>query len=213
MGQEAPSVVTFGPSRSAGKALLETAELIFRGDFRLVIPFKDIDDLRVEDGILAVRFSEGEARFELGALAAKWAEKIQNPRSRLDKLGVKRASSVVVTGIEDATFKEELAASGATVYEQAKPGPVDLIFFGADSTADLDCLPALTERIKANGAIWVVAPKGKGSLLKDTEIMAAARAAGLVDTKVAAFSDSHTALKLVIPVAKRAKEPEGTGKR
>ena len=33
--------------------------------------------------------------------------------------------------------------------------------------------------------------------------MAAAREAGLVDTKVVAFSDTHTALKLVTPVANR----------
>jgi hypothetical protein len=33
--------------------------------------------------------------------------------------------------------------------------------------------------------------------------MAAAREAGLVDTKVVSFSDTHTALKLVIPKAAR----------
>ena len=38
--------------------------------------------------------------------------------------------------------------------------------------------------------------------------MAAARAGGLVDTKVVAFSESHTALKFVIPVARR---PQATG--
>ena len=49
----------------------------------------------------------------------------------------------------------------------------------------------------------MVSPKGKGALVKDTDVMAAAREAGLVDTKVVSFSDTHTALKLVIPVAKR----------
>ena len=81
--------MTFGGTCSQGKALLETSELIFRGDFRLVIPFKEIQELRAEDGVLAVRFLEGEARFEIGARAAKWAEKIRNPPGRLDKLGVK----------------------------------------------------------------------------------------------------------------------------
>jgi hypothetical protein len=53
-----------------------------------------------------------------------------------------------------------------------------------------------------NGAIWVVHPKGKGAL-KDTEIFAAAKTLGLVSTKVARFSETHTAEKLVIPVAHR----------
>ena len=35
------------------------------------------------------------------------------------------------------------------------------------------------------------------------EVMAAARAAGLVDNKVVSFSETHTSLRLVIPVAER----------
>jgi len=34
-------------------------------------------------------------------------------------------------------------------------------------------------------------------------VIAAAKEAGLVDVKVVRFSDTHTALKLVIPVARR----------
>ena len=67
--------------------------------------------------------------------------------------------------------------------------------------------------MKPNGAIWVVAPKGKGAPLKDTEIMAAARSAGLVDTKVVSFSDSQTALKLVIPLAEREHATSPAGKK
>ena len=35
------------------------------------------------------------------------------------------------------------------------------------------------------------------------EVMAAARDAGLVDNKVVAFSETHTSIRLVIPVADR----------
>ena len=66
-------------------------------------------------------------------------------------------------------------------------------------------LPDLAVSIKPNGAIWVVSPKGKGAAIKDTDVMSAAKASGLVDTKVVSFSDTHTSLKLVIPVANRAK--------
>ena len=203
MGLEAPARVTFGEACSQGKALLETAELIFRGDFRLVIPFKEIQELRAEDGVLAVRFLEGEARFEIGARAARWAEKIRNPPGRLDKLGVRPGIRVWLDGVQDATFREEILSRGAQLYEQPGPDGLDLIFFAATAPADLDRLPELRRRLAPKGAIWVVSPKGKGAPLKDTEVMAAARTAGLVDTKVAAFSGSHTALKLVIPVAKR----------
>jgi hypothetical protein len=47
--------------------------------------------------------------------------------------------------------------------------------------------------------VW---PRGLPDL-KVLEVIAAAKAAGLVDTKVVRFSETDTALKLVIPVALR----------
>src|SRR5216683_2983679 len=132
MGQEAPSLVTFGEARSQGKALLETSELIFRGDFRLVIPFKDIRDIEAANGVLAVRFSGGEARFELGVLAPKWAEKIRNPRGRLAKLGVKPGIRVGVVGLPDSDFQDDLAEMDAVVVDGAAGAAANLIFFGAE---------------------------------------------------------------------------------
>ena len=39
--------------------------------------------------------------------------------------------------------------------------------------------------------------------IRDVEVMAAGRAAGLVDNKVVSFSETHTSLRLVIPVKER----------
>ncbi len=40
-------------------------------------------------------------------------------------------------------------------------------------------------------------------MIKDVDVIAAAKAAGLVDNKVVAFSTMHTSLRLVIPVNQR----------
>ena len=45
--------------------------------------------------------------------------------------------------------------------------------------------------------------EGKLAKLKDIQVMAAAKAVGLVDNKVVAFSDTHTSIRLVIPLALR----------
>ena len=45
------------------------------------------------------------------------------------------------------------------------------------------------------GALWIVSLKGKAARLKDTEVMAAAKAVGLVENKVCAFSETRTALR------------------
>ena len=95
MGQQIQCTVRFGKQVSQGKALLETNELVFRGKFRLVIPFKQPD-----------------------------------------------------------------------------------------------------------GAIWVVRPKGRQEITEQ-DTMAAGKAAGLVDVKVVGFSETHTAEKFVVPLARR----------
>jgi hypothetical protein len=204
MGQEATVRVRYGDQASEGKALLETNEIIFRGgDFRLKIPLASITDL-VEDGDdLRVEFPDGTAHFELGAkAAAKWAGLIRNPKGLLDKLGVKDGASTTVLGVIDPSFLTQLSSKAAAVADSLTPGN-DFVFYEADEVDDLVRLEELKQGIKANGAIWVVSPKGKAARIRDVDVMAAAREAGLVDTKVVSFSATHTALKLVIPKAAR----------
>ena len=91
---------------------------------------------------------------------------------------------------------------------EGEPKPeTDVVLFGAEAPADLEPFPMLASRIRPNGAIWVVSRKGKAATLRYEEILDAAKAAGLVDNKVAAFSTTHTALRFVIPLALRPKSP------
>ncbi|MEA2462947.1 MAG: hypothetical protein QOJ98_694, partial [Acidobacteriota bacterium] len=72
----------------SGDALLETSELLFRGERRLAIAFNLIESVEAKEGTLRVQFTGGLAELELGVEAAKWAEKIRNPKSVIQKLGV-----------------------------------------------------------------------------------------------------------------------------
>ncbi|HEY2900385.1 MAG TPA: DUF3052 domain-containing protein, partial [Polyangia bacterium] len=116
MGREAVCQARLGRKKGEGKALLETSELIFRGDFRVKIPFAAVTALDVKGQTLAVTWPEGTLALELGAVQApKWAEKIRHPPSRLDKLGVKAASTVAVIGNFAADFLDEVRARAARV--------------------------------------------------------------------------------------------------
>lgn len=119
----------------------------------------------------------------------------------LDKLGVKPGARVAVVGVDDETFLAQLQAQTADVSLRARKG-CDLLFFRADRPPDLRRLHRLRDAIKADGAIWVVRPKGTGQLTEN-DIIPASREAGLVDVKVVSFSDTHSALKLVVPVSQR----------
>jgi hypothetical protein len=193
MGKEAKGVWgQLSDGESDGKLLWEPPKLIFRGAVRGIYQGHALRDLRVEGDDLLL--TDG-TRFTLEpGEAAKWLHAIQNPPGRLDKLGVKAGQTVVVQAIDDPEFLDELSTRVEVVeaYEN-----IDLLFLGVEDLADFDQLEDLAGGLAAKGAIWIVAEKGKGAPLKDTEILAAARGQGLVDTKVCAFSKTHTALRFV----------------
>ena len=124
----------------------------------------------------------------------------------LDKLGVRPGARIAIVGpIETAAaeFRDLLGERTADVRDGQPTPQTDLIFLVADSTAELRPLRALAEALRPNGAIWVIWRKGKTATLRDVEVIEAAIDAGLVDNKVASFSPTHTAQRLVIPLARR----------
>lgn len=201
MGLEATCKVRYGRQVSQGKALLETSELIFRGEFRLKIPFKEIQSADAKGSELHVKSADAVAIFELGPQAEKWASKIRNPKSLLDKLGIKPDSRVLVLGIRDESFLRDLVRTADLSKRQPKKD-TDIIVLAAEAPEALEQLVSLQSFLKPNGAIWVVYPKGQKHITAGG-VMTASKAAGLVDVKVAGFSETHTALKMVIPVNKR----------
>jgi hypothetical protein len=202
MGLEATCRVRAGAVTHEAKVLLETDELIVRGTARQRIPLSAVSSVAAADGELRVDHESGTLVLELGDAAAKWAERIRSPRTLLDKLGVRDGQTISVSGLNDDEFLEQLMGSGARVSTGRLERSSDIIFLGATTARDLAKLGTAAKAIKRDGAIWVVHPKGKGAL-RDTEIFAAAKAVGLTATKVARFSATHTAEKLVIPVARR----------
>lgn len=193
-----------GRRRVAGVARLENDVLIFRGSQRIAISRKDISRALARDHLLEVHHGGGIFVLDLGEkAAARWAEEIRSPKTRIQKLGVKDGQKVVVLGVEDAVFLAELAQVGATVLVRPAKS-ADAIFVGISHRQGLSRLAKLAGHIVAEGCIWVVRPKGSHEIT-ERDVMAAGKAAGLVDVKVVAFSPTLTAEKFVIPVAKRNK--------
>jgi len=178
-------------ARERGRLQYEPPRLIFRGARRRVFEGDGLAGVRAEGPDLVL--ADG-ARFALGdKAAASWADAILNPRGRLDKLGVKPGQRVAIANLDDADFAAEL--TGRTPPLADGEGGLDILFYGADSEAELARIPDLIARLADRGALWIVSRKGKAATLKDVQVMAAAKAHGLVDNKVCGFSDSHTALR------------------
>ena len=124
-------------------------------------------------------------------------------RSLLDKLGVKPFHRISVIGVDDDAFWSQLVDRAADTVKGRLRKDSDLIFFAADSLSELKQLARLKTYLVSNGAIWVVSLKGKAAKIKDVDVIAASKAAGLVDNKVVSFSETHTALRAVIPLDQR----------
>lgn len=202
MGNELKCTVRFGEEASEGKALLETNEVLFRGEFRLKIPFASIKSAKAVDGELHLQTVNGLAIFEIGPAAKKWREKIIHPKTRIEKIGVKPGARVSLLGNFDAVFLDELKLVAGSVSKDKVAADSDTIFFAADSLKELSSVSKIAKSLKGATAMWVVYPKGQKTITEN-DVIGAGRKAGLKDVKVVGFSATHTALKFVLPLTKR----------
>jgi len=202
MGNEATCKVRFGKQESEGKVLLETNEVLFRGDFRLKIPFSNIKSAKTVNGELRLQTADGLAVFQLGPTAAKWCEKILHPKSRIEKLGVKPGAKLALIGEFEAEFLREVGDLTKSVTKGKAALDSEHIFLAVESKEGLSTLSKITKAMSGAAALWIVYPKGQKHITEN-DVLATGRKVGFKDVKVVGFSATHTALKFVIPLDKR----------
>ncbi len=214
MGKEVSrTTVTIDGVDHAGDALLETDELFLRVEGepkrrRLRLP--ELTKVRATKGALA--FEHGGHRYAIAvAGAAKWAEKILSPPTLLDKLGIARGASIHVDGVEDEPAFEAALAEVEVVRVPLGP-KASVVVRGMTTKKDLASLAKARRAVGDGLVLWAVYPKGQKDF-GESDVRAAAIAEGLVDVKVARFSDVRSALKLVVRKSERAMPAKKTAKR
>ena len=109
---------------------------------------------------------------------------------------------VAIFGFEDPRFTASLLERGATIrWEPATE--LDLAFLMVREAGDLNRLADLRPLIRANGAIWVLRLKGSAATVRELDVIDAGRRHRLVDNKIASFSETLAAMRLVIPLGLR----------
>jgi len=137
-----------------------------------------------------------------GARCPPVPKDIPSTKPRLDKLGVKEGMRVCVLGVPDAEGHRTEAVHVPRLPTHHVEHE-DVVLVGVAREADLASAMARGRACMArDGMLWVVRPKGKGGVPEDA-VMRAGKEAGLVDTKVVAFSASHTAEKFVFRLRDR----------
>lgn len=128
---------------------------------------------------------------------------VVSTRPLLDKLGVKPGAKVAIVNLDDDDFVSLLRTRTPDITIGKPSSPCDIVFFGADTVRDLGRIEDLKSWTDTNGAIWVIRRKGASSVIRDTDLIAAGLAAGLVDNKIASFSETQGAMRLVFRVRDR----------
>jgi len=184
--------------------LLETDELIVRGEARVRVPRSSITKLASRAGVLTITAPPTVLALSLGDdAAAKWKKKLEEPPKRLiDKLDVKPAAKVWLLGVDEETLVSQLAERTEHIARGRSASNCDVVFVGVESEKELDRIGRALDATNDAGAVWVIHRKGPTGVA-DTTIFERAKALGLVYTKVARVSDTHTAEKLARPVASR----------
>jgi hypothetical protein len=206
MGNKLTCTAQLGKKKLAGKALLETAELLFKpadGSPRLKLPFSAIKSAQAIDGQLRLQTADGPAILELGAYAEKWCHKILHPKTRAEKLGVKPGIRISLLGDFEQDFLRELRAATKNIHEDKVDTSSELIFLSVNSTKELSSgITKAAKAIQGATALWIVYPKGQKEITEN-DVLSTGRKAGLKDLKAVGFSATLTALKFVVPLDKR----------
>lgn len=189
---------------ATAKAHLDSAELRLSGGHRLIVRLAELTGVAAAGDALRLSLPDTSVELQLGAAAAqRWAHAISNPKSRLEKLGVRGSDRVYVRGIADEDFLDELRGALANAPAASLRGAFDVIFQGVSRASELAEIGRGREHLAPAGALWIVHPKGKAAAVSEREVRAAITGAGLFDAKVVAFSPTHTATKAAIRLKDR----------
>lgn len=134
---------------------------------------------------------------------------LKSNRPLLDKLGVKPGMKIAIAGVDDAWFLRELRTRTSDIGSGKPSSPCDLVFLRVESRGELVAkIKTVKSWIEPSGAIWVVRRKGPDAAVKDTDLIEAGLAAGLVDNKIASFSETEGAMRMVFRLSDRPAAPK-----
>jgi hypothetical protein len=204
MGVEHSTTVWIGDETAHCKVFLESKELIIRGDLKRKCIIEKISQLKVNQGKLTFTHDGETVAIDLGSGAEKWLERIQNPRTRVQKLGVKPGMKIALLGEFEADVPAEIEQAAETVSLRKLDANLDMVLLFVEETKALSQLKQIPKSLAKSGCIWVLFPKGRKDI-RHEDVVDHAKKAGLSESKSMAFSEKFSGLRLTVSKLKKAK--------
>ena len=184
MGLELETTCTHAGQTYKVKALLESTELILRGELKRKLPLISLTNVRATNK--ALNFNANGESYNLALTADKaatWAKKIASPPPSLaKKLGISAEALAFVIGKTDYA-ELDVALNGNTTSASTQAA-----IFISVVRSEAELSTALKAYGKAQAPLWLINVKGPKSALGENTIRDQLRALGFKDTKTCAVS-------------------------
>ena len=198
MAMESACTLRVGKDRHDGAVCMEADHIDFSGATKYRFRLAEITNPRRDDETIRFSFHGNPVSISLeGGLRAaeEWIDYIQHPQTLADKLGVQTGQSVRVLNLDDRELMSSLEDKQTKVVTNSR-ARCDMVMLGVERASELRQIGDLTDRLRPEGAIWVVLPKSVRTVTK-ANVFAAAREAGLKQVEVIDFSENRAAYKIV----------------
>lgn len=193
MGLETTTTATQGRKRYEGKLYLDSKSLTFRSKaFRWEAILGSTVNAESSNGRLIVQSGDDVVRFEVGAAAPKWVDKINHPPTRVTKLGIKPDHRFWVSKGFSKSFVDELKATGAS--HTRKRETCDIAFWKVTHRIELQEFDEIADSLAPGVNLWIVWTKGSEAI-NQNEVMKEAKSRGFGPSKTAAFDDQHSSMR------------------
>ena len=217
MAMEAACKLQVGRDHYDGKVRLTADHIDFTGTTKFRFRLAEIAHPSRDSDALRFSFHGNPVRITLDSVrtAENWIEDVLHPLTLADKLGAKEGQTVRVLNLDDSELLSSLANKNTKLVSNST-ARCDMVMIGVERASELRQIESLTQRLRPDGAIWIILPKSVRTVTK-ANVFAAAKEAGLKQVQVLDYSDNRAAYKIVRPSApkkkRRVAENGGDGSR
>jgi len=194
MGLEAVCRCSLGGRSFDVKALLESRELILRGEaLKKSFAISDMAHVRVEGPNLCFSAAGEQVELDLGIeRAGRWAKKMTTPPPSLaNKLGIGPSAKALVIGpVLDANLRAALEDAATDTATEARMS-LAVVF----DEIGLNHALIIHKTLPTAAPIWLVYGKGPRATFGESAVREVMRNAGYMDNKVSAVSEALSAAR------------------
>jgi hypothetical protein len=206
MAMEAACKLQVGRDHYDGKVRLAADHIDFTGTTKFRFRLAEIAHPSRDGEALRFSFHGNPVRITLDSVgtAEEWIEHVLHPLTLADKLGAQEGQTVRVLNLDDSELLRSLANKKTKLVSNST-AHCDIVMIGVERASELRQIEGLTQRLRPDGAIWVILPKSVRTVTK-ANVFAAAKEAGLKQVQVMDYSDNRAAYKIARPSAPKKKQ-------